>query len=63
MAYKKYSKKKTREEFLKAFNEKSLNFDLCDVCKYNYCYNEKKDKNECFQPMRELYDEKYALEG
>lgn len=70
MAYKKSNKEKTREEILQRFkkNKESLIFSLCDICSRENCNVEnrlkgiKQPMEECFQPMREMYDEKYALE-
>ena len=62
--YKLDDKKEVKKEMLKL--EQKRDFIVCDVCtKYLNCIYSftKKDRTNCFNPIRELYDEKYALEG
>ncbi len=61
--YKILNKNKIREDILSSFKNNELSFNLCNICSGEKCYLELKNKEECFQPMREMYDEKYALEG
>ena len=44
--------------------ELSKSIFVCELCTKTFsCKNKSKmNKNRCFDPMRELYDEKYALE-
>lgn len=61
--YKMLDKNKMRKDILYDFKNNILICDLCDLCSAENCYLELKNKEKCFQPMREMYDERYALEG
>ncbi len=64
--YIKLDPEKVRNEILEDFNNNDIDLKtklhICNLCRKN-CFNCFKQKNKCFQPMRELYDEKYAIEG
>lgn len=52
------------EEKRKVKKELSNSAFVCELCTKTFsCKNRNKmNKSRCFDPMRELYDEKYALE-
>ncbi len=49
---------KVRQQMLNDFNY-NINL-ICSSCIYS-CYNKNKNKNDCYIPIRELYDKEYAL--
>ena len=50
--------KKIRQEILDSDFD-----DICSLCTKKFCLNNKEDKENCFFPMRELVDKRYALSG
>ena len=46
---------KIRQEILNS------NDDVCSLCTKMFCLNNKKDKNNCFFPIKELVNKRYAL--